>query len=391
MACILKPGWMATVFDSPARGLPVSAIFDDLVFALMARSAPRSAPAFGRDQRAGVRNYQREPTMVTTERATAFRRRRSRLRRWRARERRARQGWHMGRLSRERQDVHRRSNTIACACPPSARSAWFQADIRVAGSPEHLFQAGEYDRGSDLGFRRRADHLAVRGVSRYETERGLPADIIRRTNAANHLENAWAKFERAEVDIEAFRRIVRGRIAGAGRGGSRQGRAAAAVGRLRPEMVEALKRVKARFKTGCITNNLPANAIGSHSGRSLYVAEVMVLFDHVIESAKIGLRKPDPRIYRMMVETLQVDPKNCVYLDDLGVNLKPAREMGMTTIKVLNARRRLRAGSGNRADIALGGKSRICARSMPKRRLFFAGNAGRTLRNLPNSELKPRG
>jgi FMN phosphatase YigB (HAD superfamily) len=108
-------------------------------------------------------------------------------------------------------------------------------------------------------------------------------------------------------------------------------------GDLRPEMVEALKRVKARFKTGCITNNLPANAIGSHSGRKLYVAEVMALFDHVIESAKIGLRKPDPRIYQMMVETLQVDPKDCVYLDDLGVNLKPARGMGMTTIKVLNA------------------------------------------------------
>jgi putative hydrolase of the HAD superfamily len=97
--------------------------------------------------------------------------------------------------------------------------------------------------------------------------------------------------------------------------------------------------VKTRFKTGCITNNLPANAIGSASGRTLYVAEVMALFDHVIESAKIGLRKPDPRIYRMMVETLKVDPAACIYLDDLGVNLKPAREMGMTTIKVANAAR----------------------------------------------------
>ena len=62
-----------------------------------------------------------------------------------------------------------------------------------------------------------------------------------------------------------------------------------------------------------------------------------MLFDHVIESAKIGLRKPDPRIYKMMVEALKVDPRKCVYLDDLGVNLKPAREMGMMTIKVLNA------------------------------------------------------
>jgi putative hydrolase of the HAD superfamily len=63
----------------------------------------------------------------------------------------------------------------------------------------------------------------------------------------------------------------------------------------------------------------------------------MVLFDHVIESAKIGLRKPDPRIYRMMLEALKLDPTQCVYLDDLGVNLKPAREMGMTTIKVVNS------------------------------------------------------
>ncbi|WP_167767461.1 HAD-IA family hydrolase [Bradyrhizobium frederickii] len=170
--------------------------------------------------------------------------------------------------------------------------------------------------------------------ARFETARGLPLDIIRRTNAANHLENAWAKFERAEVDIETFDQLFaeESRALGA----EVRGREVLPLlqGDLRPEMVEALKRIKAQFKTGCITNNLPANAIGSLTGRSLYIAEVMVLFDHVIESAKIGLRKPDPRIYALMVDTLRVDPKNCVYLDDLGVNLKPAREMGMTTIKV---------------------------------------------------------
>jgi putative hydrolase of the HAD superfamily len=169
---------------------------------------------------------------------------------------------------------------------------------------------------------------------RFETERGLPIDIIRRTNAANHLENAWAKFERAEVDIDTFDRLFA--TESLALGAEVRGRDVLPLlqGDLRPEMVEALKRIKAQLKTGCITNNLPANAIGSLTGRSLYVAEVMVLFDHVIESAKIGLRKPDPRIYKMMVETLNADPKNCVYLDDLGVNLKPAREMGMTTIKV---------------------------------------------------------
>jgi len=173
--------------------------------------------------------------------------------------------------------------------------------------------------------------------ARFEAERGLPADIIRRTNAANHLENAWAKFERAEVDVDTFDELFA--TESLALGAEVRGRDVLPLlsGDLRPEMVEALKRVKTRFKTGCITNNLPANAIGSTGGRTLYIAEVMGLFDHVIESAKIGLRKPDRRIYQMMVDALDADPRRCVYLDDLGVNLKPALEMGMTTIKVQDA------------------------------------------------------
>lgn len=172
--------------------------------------------------------------------------------------------------------------------------------------------------------------------ARFEKERGLPADIIRRINAANHFENAWAKFERAEVDLETFDVLFAAESLALGAEVRGCDVVPLLSGDPRPEMVEALRRVKQRFKTGCITNNLPANAIGSSGGRALYVAETMALFDHVIESAKIGLRKPDPRIYRMMAEALGVDPKNCVYLDDLGVNLKPAREMGMTTIKVID-------------------------------------------------------
>lgn len=174
--------------------------------------------------------------------------------------------------------------------------------------------------------------------ARFEAERGLPADIIRRTNTANHLENAWAKFERAEVDIETFDSLFAAESLALGAEVRGRDVLPLLAGDLRPEMVEALRRIRSKFKTGCITNNLPANAIGSAGGRTLYIAEVMALFDHVIESAKIGLRKPDPKIYRMMVDALAVDPKRCIYLDDLGVNLKPAREMGMTTIKVVSAR-----------------------------------------------------
>jgi len=170
--------------------------------------------------------------------------------------------------------------------------------------------------------------------ARFEAERGLPADIIRRVNAANHLENAWARFERAEIDLATFDGLFAEECRALG--AEVRGRDVLPLlsGQLRPEMVEALRQIKAKFKTGCITNNLPDNAIGSASGRTLYIAEVMALFDHIIESAKIGLRKPDPRIYRLMVEELGVDPKACIYLDDLGVNLKPARDLGMTTIKV---------------------------------------------------------
>ena len=163
--------------------------------------------------------------------------------------------------------------------------------------------------------------------ARFETERGLPPGIIRRTNAANHLENAWAKFERAEVDIEAFDQLfaAESRALGA----EVRGRDVLPLlsGYLRPEMVEALRRVKTRLKTGCITNNLPANSIGSAGGRTLYVAEVMALFDQVIESAKIGLRKPDPRIYRMMVDALGVDSLQR-RSEAVGVTLAPDFAVG---------------------------------------------------------------
>ena len=61
----------------------------------------------------------------------------------------------------------------------------------------------------------------------------------------------------------------------------------------------------------------------------------MSLFDVVLESSKIGVRKPEPRIYELACEALEVEPADCVFLDDLGINLKPARAMGMTTIKVV--------------------------------------------------------
>jgi putative hydrolase of the HAD superfamily len=170
--------------------------------------------------------------------------------------------------------------------------------------------------------------------ARYERENGLPADLIRRINSQNHLTNAWARFERAELDLDSFDKAFADEALALGHYVPGKDIIGLLSGDFRPEMIEALRRIKSKFKTGCITNNVPANMTGSNEGRTLYAKEVMALFDHVIESAKTGIRKPDPRIYEMMCETLGVKPEACIYLDDLGVNLKPARAMGMATIKV---------------------------------------------------------
>src|SRR5207245_8987811 len=109
--------------------------------------------------------------------------------------------------------------------------------------------------------------------ARFETERGLPADIIRRTNANNHWENAWAKFERAEVDLETFDQLFAAESLALGAEVRGKDVLPLLSGDVRPEMVDALRRVKAKFKTGCITNNLPANAMGRKTHRPLEVAQ----------------------------------------------------------------------------------------------------------------------
>lgn len=173
--------------------------------------------------------------------------------------------------------------------------------------------------------------------NRYERERGLPVDVIRRINAINPDTNAWAKIERSEVDAATFDQLFLEEARGLGHDIPGRDVLALLSGDLRPAVVAAFFACKARFKVGCITNNAPTGkgaGMSSSSDKAKQIAEVFAQFDHVIESSKAGVRKPDPRIYQMMCEALGVAPAACVYLDDLGINLKPARAMGMTTIKV---------------------------------------------------------
>ena len=182
--------------------------------------------------------------------------------------------------------------------------------------------------------------------NRYEMEAGLPRDFIRRVNSTNPDANAWARYESSQIGAAEFDAA----FAADSRALGHEVRGADVLplirGDLRPAMEAALHVTRARYKCGLISNNFAPSEGGAPredeiSEKTRRLRDLLGLFHHVIESAKVGIRKPDPRIYQMMCEALSVAPTACVFLDDLGVNLKPAREMGMQTIKVLNERQAL--------------------------------------------------
>ena len=171
-----------------------------------------------------------------------------------------------------------------------------------------------------------------------ESERGLPHDFVRSINSANPDSNAWAQFERAECGAVEFDALFAAEAKALGHSLDGASVIACLSGDIRPAMVAALDRLKAEgFKLGCITNNVPSGKGAGMAGtteKAAAIAAIMARFDQVIESSKIGIRKPDPRIYTMMCEALDVEPAQCIYLDDLGINCKPAAALGMVAIKV---------------------------------------------------------
>lgn len=181
--------------------------------------------------------------------------------------------------------------------------------------------------------------------NRMEAERGLPQDFVRRVNATNPDDNAWAKFERAEIDAAVFDVQFAKEAETLGHALDGASVIACLAGDIRPEMVAALDQLKqAGFALGCITNNVRAGrgtAMAANAEKAAAVEAVMVRFDHVIESSKAGVRKPDPRIYQMMCAALDVAPPQCIYLDDLGINCKPAAALGMAAIKVTGGKQAL--------------------------------------------------
>ncbi|MEP0068505.1 HAD-IA family hydrolase [Pyruvatibacter sp.] len=177
--------------------------------------------------------------------------------------------------------------------------------------------------------------------ARFERERGLPEDLIRKINSTNYLDNAWAKFERSDVNMDEFDELFAQEAKALGH--EVRGREIIALlsGDVRPEMLAALKTIKAKgLRVSCITNNVSAGegaGMASTSEKAKAVQEIMDEFEFIIESSKAGVRKPHPKIYEMALEELGVEAADAVYLDDLGINCKAAHQVGMQAIKVSSA------------------------------------------------------
>lgn len=180
----------------------------------------------------------------------------------------------------------------------------------------------------------------------YEARHALPHDFLRSVNALNPDTNAWARFERSEITATQFDEAFAQESERLGHCVPGADVLALLHGDLQAEMVIALDRVRAAgLRTACLTNNV-AGGDGRVSafrddddptGRRQQIAAVMDRFDVIVESSKVGVRKPETRFYELACDLLGVQPAQCVFLDDLGVNLKPAAAMGMRTIKVVSA------------------------------------------------------
>ena len=188
--------------------------------------------------------------------------------------------------------------------------------------------------------------------NRFEAAHDLPRDFIRTVNSTNPRTNAWARFEASQVSADEFDDLFRAESTALGHAVSGKAVLELLSGAPRPRMIAALARCKEHFKVGAITNNMKPDAARpapANPQRASAMEAAMAHFEMVVESSIEGIRKPDPAIYRIACERLGVEPGSCVFLDDLGINLKPARAMGMHTIKVVNedqAIRELAAATG---------------------------------------------
>jgi putative hydrolase of the HAD superfamily len=168
-------------------------------------------------------------------------------------------------------------------------------------------------------------------IARYERDHGLADNAINRAIAGTGPEGAWSRLERGEIGLDEFFAPFEAdcRDRGVAVDGRRMMAYIAEARAPRPRMLEAVRRIRGRgLRAGALTNNWKTDQGGAHRLRGH--------FDVLVESSVVGLRKPDPRIYELACRELRVTPPETAFLDDIGTNLKAARALGMTTIKVVD-------------------------------------------------------
>lgn len=211
------------------------------------------------------------------------------------------------------------------AAAPASAGTPENRNRAVLGNAETGIRAVLFDFGGVLST------SPFEAFARYEGEEGLPAGFLRMLNATNQHDNAWARLERGEVSLEGFGAQYEEEARAAGHAIAATDVLALLSGAARPVMIEAVRRCRASYLVGLATNNFlsvrPAQAAPSG------LESVLSLFDEVIESSTLGIRKPEPAFFEACCTRLAIQPHEAVFIDDLGVNLKPARQLGMTTIK----------------------------------------------------------
>ena len=176
--------------------------------------------------------------------------------------------------------------------------------------------------------------------SNFELNNNLPKDFIRKVNSTNHKSNAWAQLEQSKINLEEFDVLFKKESKSLGYEVSGGQILNLLQGEIRPEMVNALEKLKKEnFTLACLTNNFNSGDKNQSALDDINEERTKIMnnFDYIIESKELGIRKPDIEFYLKALEISGADPKKTIFLDDLGINLKPAKELGMTTIKVLDS------------------------------------------------------
>ena len=187
----------------------------------------------------------------------------------------------------------------------------------------------------------------LHAIARYERERGIEPNAINRVVVAAGEQGAWARLERGELTAQTFVEPFEAdcRVHGITVDGRYLMAKIAEMSVPRPVMLEAIRRIRAAgLRVAALTNNWVADT--PRHGPDTARSRLDLHFDVFVESAVIGLRKPDPRIYALVCEKLGFEPSRVAFLDDIGRNLKPARELGMATIKVDDPEQALRELGG---------------------------------------------